>query len=394
MFQDETIANLIVVKYSAIKQKQKTFLLFWHSFVDIAKKGYYNTVSNLKKRVPKEDLAMELNRRDYILKLIVELFIKTAQPVSSQSLIETGKLDYSSATIRSEMNTLEKMGLLEKTHTSSGRVPSNIGYQYYIDNLRNRTIDEQIKHQLQLVLDQKMETVEQVINKAGEILANMTDLVSVILGPKASSEYLVSFQLVPISKTSVTAIFVTDRGFVENKTFVLDDEVSVDDLKKSMDIIAERVKGTRVDQLVEKMESIRPVLTDFVVEHEVIYQALLEAVSRFQDDRLSYYGEEKLLELPGGRKEIKKYRERIKVLENDTENDIIISIGEENDDVTIMKAELRNEDSDEVEGTIALIGPKRMDYEKAVNSLEYVLDELKERQKKEKEKKKEDRSDE
>ena len=73
-----------------------------------------------------------MKRKDYILKLIVQHFIKTAQPVGSKTLIEEYDLQYSSATIRAEMNALEQEGLLEKTHTSSGRVPSSQGYQYYI----------------------------------------------------------------------------------------------------------------------------------------------------------------------------------------------------------------------------------------------------------------------
>jgi len=322
---------------------------------------------------------MEYSRRDYILKLIIEHFIKTAQPVSSLALIEAYQVEYSSATIRNEMNTLEKVGLLEKTHTSSGRVPSSEGYKYYIDHLRNRSVDERIKQQLQIVLSERTETVEQVMNKAGEILASMTDLVSVILGPKASNEHLVSLQLVPISKTSVTAIFVTDKGFVENKTFILSDELNADDLRKSMDIIESRLKGSRIDELVDKMANIKPILTDFIIEHEVIYRALMEAVKRFQDDRLYYYGEEKLRELPAFSGNHKRINETIKGLDNPNDEEIAISIAKDHEDITVLKAQIKTDD--EVDGVIAIIGPKRMDYEKAVNSLEYLLKELKKNKK-------------
>ena len=87
-----------------------------------------------------------------ILKLIVEHFIKTAQPVGSQTLLDEYKLNYSSATIRNEMNTLEKEGFLEKTHTSSGRVPSKKGYEYYVEHLREDRIDEEVKYALAAVL--------------------------------------------------------------------------------------------------------------------------------------------------------------------------------------------------------------------------------------------------
>ena len=98
---------------------------------------------------------MELSRRDKILKLIVDHFIKTAQPVGSKTLIEEYNIPFSSATIRNEMQLLEQEGYLEKTHTSSGRVPSSKGYRYYIDHLRKQEVDEDLKCQLQMVLEQR-----------------------------------------------------------------------------------------------------------------------------------------------------------------------------------------------------------------------------------------------
>ena len=103
-----------------------------------------------------------LKRKDYILKLIVEHFIKTAQPVASKTLIEVYGLDFSSATIRNEMQALEEEGLLEKTHTSSGRIPSTEGYKYYVENLRDYQKHKDIKYQLQTILNERVKTVEDI----------------------------------------------------------------------------------------------------------------------------------------------------------------------------------------------------------------------------------------
>ena len=92
-----------------------------------------------------------LQRKEYILKLIVEHFIKTAQPVASKTLIEIYGLTFSSATIRNEMQALEEEGFLEKTHTSSGRIPSTQGYKYYVENLRDYVKHKDIKFQLQTI---------------------------------------------------------------------------------------------------------------------------------------------------------------------------------------------------------------------------------------------------
>ena len=164
-----------------------------------------------------------MTRRDEILKLIVEHYIRTAEPVSSKTLQEEYGLEVSTATIRNDMNALEKDGLLEKNFASSGRVPSEQGYRYYVQNLRSGEVDGSAKRALQTILSTKTKSVEEVLRESCEILSSMTSLASVVLGKKAEEERLASMSVVPINGHSATAIFVTDRGYVENKTFLIDE---------------------------------------------------------------------------------------------------------------------------------------------------------------------------
>ena len=115
---------------------------------------------------------MELDRKNRIFKLIVEDFIKTAVPVGSNYLISKYKLPYSSATVRNEMVDLENDGLIEKTHTSSGRVPSVLGYKYYVKYLKNDSVDSKLKYQLKVVFDNS-KSVEEVLDESCKILSNM-----------------------------------------------------------------------------------------------------------------------------------------------------------------------------------------------------------------------------
>lgn len=196
-----------------------------------------------------------LSRTDLVLKYIVEYFVKTATPVGSNTLLENFDLPYSSATIRAEMAKLESLGYLEKTHTSSGRVPSSEGYRYYVKYLRDnnfQNVDEQLKNQIALVLDQRSKSIEDVLKESCEILSHMTNLASVVLGPSANEEHLASIQVVPLSSNSATCLFVTDKGYVENKTFIFDESVSLNDIKKCVDLINERVKGTAISNLIER----------------------------------------------------------------------------------------------------------------------------------------------
>ncbi len=324
---------------------------------------------------------MVLSRRDQILKLIVEHFIKTAVPVGSHTLIEAYDLPYSSATIRAEMSELEGAAFLEKTHTSSGRVPSSKGYRYYIDNLRSRGVDETIKQQLQLILDKKTQSIEDILRESCEILAHMTNLASIVLGPNAKDERLVSLTIIPIAGNSATAVFVTDQGYVENKTFVVPDEMSITDLQKSIKLLNERLAGTPISELVSKMEAIRPILQDYIAEHDVIYQAFAQAFLHFASDRLRTYGTDELFSQPEFSTDAQKLRHLISLLDSpqvfrdvqqEGENITIKigDVGEEYGDVSIISSRLAI--PGRPEGTIAVVGPTRMDYDRVVSALEYI----------------------
>ena len=329
-----------------------------------------------------------MNRRDKVLKLIVEHFIKNAQPVGSKTLIEEYGLEYSSATIRSEMNALEQAGYLEKTHTSSGRVPSSKGYRYYIEHLRDRSIDEEFKYQMQSVLDQKVKSIQDVITQSCEILSQMTNLASIVLGPGASNERLVSVQLVPLSNTSATCVFVTDQGYVENKTFRIDENTKLSDVESCVKLLNDRLKGTPISELVPKMEAIRPLIDDYVINHDVIYQAMLEAFVGFAKDRLSAFGQEELFDQPEFANDAFKMKKLFELLntpeifrevEEEEDGDISVHIGGESsddEDVSIVQARIKMPGKQE--RSIAVVGPKRMDYDKVVSSLEYLIQELEE----------------
>ena len=332
-----------------------------------------------------------MNRRDRVFKLIVEHFIKTAQPVGSKTLIDEYGLNCSSATIRAEMNALETDGLLEKTHTSSGRVPSSRGYRYYIENLRERSVDEEFKYQMQAILDQKVQSVNDVIKESCEILAQMTSLASIVLGPNVTEEKLVSVQMIPLSNNSATCVFVTDQGYVENKTFVLNGNNSLTDVQKCINLLNERLKGTAISELLMKMQLIKPILTDYVVDHEVIYRSIMETFIKFTKSRLETYGREELFEQPEFRNDAQKIKSVLDLFDtpekirevvddiNEDENTISVHIGgeDENDeDVSIITAKVHM--PNDQNGNIAVIGPKRMDYDKVVSTLEYLVEQLNE----------------
>lgn len=325
---------------------------------------------------------MRYRRRELVLKYTVEHFIKTAQPVGSKVLLENFELPFSSATIRAEMQALEQAGFLEKPHTSAGRVPSRLGYEFYVKNLRERVVSDNIKYQIQTVIDSKTSTVEQLLQQSCEILSEMTNLVSVVLGPEANGETLQQISLIKLPRHSATAIFVTDQGYVEYKTFVIPSESTFEDVAKVVGIFNERLVGSKISEITQKIELLTPLLTDYIVEQEVLANAFTEAFIRYARDRLKLYGKESLLEQPEFVNDSEKLRKLIAILDDPQrirelitgDGDLTVTIGEKDDDLSLISSKITLPGRQE--GQLVLLGPKRMDYNSVLWAVEYVTDQL------------------
>ncbi|MCI5940347.1 MAG: heat-inducible transcriptional repressor HrcA [Candidatus Enteromonas sp.] len=329
-----------------------------------------------------------MTRSEEILKLIVEHFIRTGEPVGSKTLLETYHLGVSSATIRAEMSQMEKEGLLEKPHASAGRVPSSKGYEYYVEHLREERIDSSVKYAIQTVLEKKAQSVEEVISRSCEILSNMTNLAVGVLGPKVNNEKLISIQLIPIGPNTATAVFVTDQGYVENKTFVIEEAMTPSDVQKTMELLSNRLVGTPISELVPKMEAMKPAVTDYLVGQDAIYQALLSAFVQFAGERVNLYGKENLLDHPEFAEDAKKLKKILRLLDHpedmrkaleggSNEQGIKVQFGKEKEglqDMALISADIQVPGQEKT--SISLVGPTRMDYERIMSTLKYVTKSL------------------
>ncbi|MBE6152000.1 MAG: heat-inducible transcription repressor HrcA [Firmicutes bacterium] len=321
-------------------------------------------------------------RQEELLKLIVEDYIKTAKPIGSKSLCSI--MNCSSATIRNEMSELEDMGLLEKTHISSGRVPSEKGYRYYVDNImKPKELSGEDMLKLQTVFHNKSLVISDVIMRSMEIIADLTNSTSIVLG-KASSENKVNkIEVVPLSEEQLIAIVVTDKGHVEHKNICLEESVSIDEIKQTVDLINKLIVGTPIDEVSSVLEfEIKPIIARYVKQHEVLYNAFYTAFNDFKNDQnFKVSGTKNILMQPEFNN-TEKIRDIIGKFEDkelinhiqEEENGVNIYIGSENeldDDLTVIKTKYSINGE---EGTIALIGPKRMEYERVVSLLNYIKD--------------------
>lgn len=241
---------------------------------------------------------MLTERQIKIFKAIVDVFTKTAEPVGSKALMDVLDFSCSSATIRNEMAALEEIGLLEKTHTSSGRIPSSKGYRFYVEHLMEKQLDDSVKNSLQKVFSERHYSIEEIVKKSCDILSQMTSLTSVVLGPESRSQLLQHIQLIPLTQRSAVAIFVTDHGHTENKTFHFNTDVSIEDIKTCTDLLNDKLSGTPICDVVDRMREIEPLLASHVARHEVLFEAFVNAFMRFATENVYCSGQSNMLYQP------------------------------------------------------------------------------------------------
>ncbi|MFA5660634.1 MAG: heat-inducible transcriptional repressor HrcA [Bacilli bacterium] len=322
------------------------------------------------------------NRQIEIFKAIVDEFILSAEPVGSKTLMEKYSLPYSSATIRNEMVELETRGLLEKTHTSSGRIPSVEGYRFYVEYLMERRVDDEFSLTVRSILEASNLSSEEVIKRTCDILSQMTNMTSIVLGQAANQQKLEHIKLFPIDNLSAVAVFITDSGHTENKVFRFNNSVSVNDIQACTDILNERLRGTYLHELVDKMEALRPLLKSVVKRHELLFNAFVEAFIRFANDNVYFSGQTNMMYQPDFAdlerlKGLMAMMNNTKLLRDLGQGKAEVSLQTSDksrlmwlDDLAIISSTL--EIGEAQEAKLMLVGPSRMDYERILALVDYL----------------------
>lgn len=324
-----------------------------------------------------------------ILKVVIDEYVETTEPVSSKTLVEKYKLPYSSALIRNEMAVLEQEGYLSKTHTSSGRVPTTKGYQFYCDHMLERDLEEEVKNSISNIFSNTV-NVEDAIKESCRVITDMTKLTSGVLGPDDNTQTLEHIQVVPIDDSSAVCIFVTNTGHTENKLFKFDDDVTSEDIKKCTDILNERLKGTPISELIIKLTSLKPILVQSIKKHELVFNAFLNAFAKFASEKLYLNGTSNLMYQPDftdfeNLKKIMTMFDKPEILKNilekrdDQEFMSLIPNGPEliwKDDLAIVTSQIRIGKEDN--GRIIVLGPRRMEYNRVVSLVDFITKQIEE----------------
>ena len=327
---------------------------------------------------------IDARQRD-LLRTIVEEYVKTARPVGSKSLCK--KFKCSSATIRNDMADLEGLGYLEKTHISSGRIPSEMGYRYYVDNLMEpKKLSGEDMLKLQTIFNNRDLELNDVISKSLEIISDITNYTSVVLGKESSDNKLSKVEVIPVGERGLVAIVITDKGHVENKNLSIDENIPLSEVAKTTELLNKMLVGTPIDDVPSKLEfEIKPIIRNYIENYEVLYNAFYNALSNFTSERdVKFSGKANILKQPefttvdDVKNIISKFESKDMVNKiEETNDEVKVYIGSESeidDNVTIVKTKYKANNG--TEGTIAVIGPKRMEYDRVVNMLEYLKEHI------------------
>ncbi|MEC5422203.1 heat-inducible transcriptional repressor HrcA [Virgibacillus sp. C22-A2] len=331
---------------------------------------------------------MLTERQLLILQVIIDDFIESAHPVGSRAISKKENISYSAATIRNEMADLEDMGFLEKTHSSSGRVPSEKGYRYYVDHLISPVRKQKNVNVIKHIIQDGFFEFEQLVQKSAEVLSDLTNYTSIILGPELFETKLKQLQIVTLSDHTAVAILITNTGHVEHRSFSIPSEIDPSDLEKMVNILNDRLHGIPIIHLPEMFnKEIASLMKMYLSNYDKSYDYLRAVFSHEHPVKLYVGGKSNILLQPEFN-DVEKIRSFYSMMENEDEianllkgttNGINVTIGNENQvdaikDLSLITASYQLGDGQM--GTIALLGPTRMEYRKVITLLNVLSNEM------------------
>ena len=334
---------------------------------------------------------MELTeRKKKVLRSVVDLYIRTAEPVGSKAVTELPDMKYSSATIRNEMADLTNMGYLEQPHTSAGRIPSAAGYRLYVDELMadyRLSMDE--TKSINESLEAKMQKVDKLVEKVAKLVSQATDLPAISMAARQGDATVKRFELIAAGAGSFILVVMLSNDEVVNKLIKLPLNVEESDLK----ILSALLNATMAEISVEEFT---PALLDRVMRSAGAAASLVPVIVEFTTDTLrrqgnanmAVAGQMRLLSHPEYRNIDKAQRVMSSldeeslmnlpaIMQSSTGTQVLVgpeNVAKELKDTSVVMTKF--DIGDGMQGMIGVVGPTRMDYAKVTARLSYFAESL------------------
>jgi heat-inducible transcriptional repressor len=331
-------------------------------------------------------------RKATVLQAVVQDYIRTGEPVGSGSIARRYRLGVSPATIRSEMAALEEMGFLAQPHTSAGRIPTDHGYRFYVDHLPRRlTLSRGIGRQIASFYADPVPDVDDLLQGTAALLSRLTGYAAVALTPRLSRSRVLRAELVPVG-SSVMLLVVSDTGRVDKRVLDLGAEPAAEIVERASQLLSERLTGLSYDEASRRAASLARQIAE---EERRLVRDVAAALAELRDpqaehvyvggvaniaDEDAFQRRETLREL------VETLEERSAVLEVleaalDALGDVSVRIGRENSLRALAEASLVvawYEAQERPAGAIAVVGPTRMAYPRAISTAQAVAGRLSE----------------
>lgn len=331
-------------------------------------------------------------RKTKILHAIIKTYLETGEPVGSRTISKYADLNLSSATIRNEMSDLEELGYIVQPHTSAGRIPSDKGYRLYVDRMMEEK-EREVTEMKELMI-QKQDKMDLVLKQVAKVLALNTNYATMITAPQYHRTKLKFIQLSMVSDDQILAVVVTEGNVVKNKMLHIEHCLDNETILKLNILLNTSLNGLTIEQINLGMIA---KLKEQAGIHSQVVNSVLDAVAeaiRLDDDDLEIYtsGATNIFKYPE-LSDSEKASELISAFEEKQQlvslvhenmsggehNGIQVYIGDESPVKTMKDCSVVTatyELGEGMQGTIGIIGPKRMDYEKVVNTLKTLMAQL------------------
>ncbi len=334
---------------------------------------------------------MELTeRKKKVLRSVVDLYIRTAEPVGSKAITELPDMKYSSATIRNEMADLTAMGYLEQPHTSAGRIPSAAGYRLYVDELMldyRLSMDE--TKSINMAIEEKMQRVDKMVEKVAKLVSQATDLPAISVASRQRGATVRQFELIAAGPGSVILVVMLTNEEVVNKLIKLPVHVTESDLKVLAAVLNVTMTGLQGEEFsTDLLERVMTAAGPAASLVPVIMEFTGETLAKQGSTNMAVAGQMRLLGQPEYR-DVDKAQRLLTSLDEDAlsglpavmqnANGTQVLVGPENvaqelKDTSVVMTKF--DIGDGMQGMIGVVGPTRMDYAKVTARLSYFAESL------------------
>lgn len=326
---------------------------------------------------------MELSdRKQKILCIAVEEYIRECSPITSGGIKDITSLECSTATLRNDLNALEAMGYLRQLHTSGGRVPTPQGYRYYVEKLLSSATATDVElDEVKRIIGSRTSSLNEIVSGIAKIVSEATNYPTVVMIDGYENLVLKEFKIIPLLDDKLMVLIGTETGYIYQ---TLDVVASVEECQDATNYLTNHFRGETIGNMIDNINQLEGGMKGEIRAFEKVVDTLIEGLKKLNKQRYLNVRREGSAKLIEDKKSVEEAKKALKVLDDEKElssilelegkGDIEVTVAEEDDSCSVVKAPLC------VNGrqlaSIGVIGPQRMDYAGIASALKVVIDNL------------------